>query len=524
MAQYGLGKSSAIEDVFSESGSDVSSYTSLADREVELSTQTKISTRNNLSTDISEIEISQVRGIIYETERIINGLISEIESNLKQVKIDPYANLEIEKSHNAVWKDASKHSTEAKALKMPGIVCYEQYLFAEKHKCRSCRAFIKDYDMTISQSTFGHLVDVRRVIKYILNELIIIKNIVTYYLGESYRDGSEAQIAKYLADWAKAAQHYTKQLAKEITSTPVSIPQSELDQVSKKQAAQFQAFFSIKINSYLTEIQTLSNLIKRDSVDTAEVFYQNYLMPALTVKSKVIDPMMLDLETSDLGKRIPTLFKEMLTANSAVMGNLGVITTDMLERSNLVYKRFDALLQAIRLKRRYINYLIQLESLGVTRKSVLLNQNDEQVQKYRDIFDNIAVDFSERENLRSSHNDLDDIDGDAHPQYLRLDGGTITGDILVADGVKIAGIDLANHTHNIEDGSLPVSASSIDFTSAREQYYLTSDQAPYGKLRLVGLASTILIGGVPQYEAIFELDIDDQSADSYEFEILYKEI
>lgn len=524
MAKYGLGKSSAIEDVFTDSGSDVSTFDSLEDRDKQLSSVRKVSTAHNLSTDVSQIEISQVRGIIYQAEKNINGLIDEIESNLKKVNIDPYSNLEIERSHFAVWKDALKHNLDANKQKAPNVICFEEFLYAEKHKCRSCRAFVRDYELTISQSTFGHLIDVRKVLSNILNELIIIKNISTYYLGETYRDDTEAQIAKLLTDWAKAASHYTKQLAKEVTSTPISIPQAELDQISKKQAAQFQAFFSIKINSYITEIQTLTNLIKRESVDTAEVFYNNYLMPALSVKSKVIDPMMLDLETSDLGKRIPMLFGEMFVANSAVVGNLGAITTDILERNNLLYKRFDAFLQALRLKRRYINFLIQLESLGIKRSSVILSKTDENIEVYKDIFDGIAVDFSERESLRSSHNDLDDIDGDAHPQYLRRDGGIITGDILIKEGVKIAGIDLANHTHNFEDGTLPISAAVIDYQSAREEYYESDTDKPYQNLRLVDLNSTSLLGGIPQYEAVFEIEIDDENINSYEFEILYKEI
>jgi hypothetical protein len=524
MAKYGLGKSSPIEDVFTDAGSDVSSFTSLEEREKETFSITGSSSRNNLSTDSSQVDIAQVRGVVYEAEKNILGIINEIDLNLKKVNIDPYANMNIEKAHSAVWKDALKHNAEAKKYSMPEVVCYEEYLFAEKHRCRSCRAFVKEYELTISQSTFGHLLDVRKVIKNLLNELLIIKNIVTYYLGESYRDDTEAQIAKYLTDWTKAASHYTKQLAKEITTTPISIPQTELDQISKKQAAQFQSFFSIKINSYTTEIHTLSNLIKRESVDTAEAFYKNYLLPALSMKSKVIEPMMLDLETSNLGKRIPTLFKEMFVANSAVVGNLGAITADLLERNNLMYRRFDALLQAIKLKRRYINYLVQLESLGLKRKNVLLTQVSDSVNIYKDIYDNIPVDISERENLRSSHNDLDDVDGDAHPQYLRRDGGIITGDILIQEGVKIAGIDLANHTHNFEDGSIPISAASIDYQSAREQYYESSQEFTYGKLRLTDLNSKVLVGGVPQYEAVFEIEIDDDLADTYEFEILYKEL
>lgn len=524
MAQYGLGQNSPIDDVFSDSVPEVSSFSSFNERMSEKSQSTSSKFRNNLSDDISEVPVSQARSFIFEAENNMIGLISEIDRNLKQVLLDPYSNMELEKSHLAVWKDAVKKVEEAKTKQIPTFVCYEEYQYAEKHKCRSCRAFTKDYELTISQSTFGHLLEVRKVLKYLLNELMIIKNISTYYLGEEYRDETEAQITRYFTDWAKSASHYTKQFAKEITTAPVSIPSTEVDKISKKQAAQFQAFFSVKINSLTTEIHTLTNLVKRDSVDTAETFYNNYLMPALNIKSRVIDPVMFDIQTTNLNKEIPTLFKEMITANSAVIGNLGAVTADFLERNNQIYKRFDALLQAIRLKRRYVNYLVQLESKGIKRKNPLIVDSSLNVVEYSDIFDDIPIDSSKRESLRSSHNDLDDIDGDAHPQYLRKDGGIITGDISIADGVKIAGLDLANHTHNFEDGSAPISALSIDYQTARSEYANLDLDKPYSNLLLKSVNMSILNGGVPIYEAAFEIEIDNDKIDSYEFEILYKEI
>jgi hypothetical protein len=523
MATYGLGKSSSIEDIFSEEEPEVSSYISLGDRQREAN-NSKNAYRNNLSSDISEIDIDQVRGIIFQAEKDINGIVDEIELNLKKVNINPYSNIELEKTHLAVWKDVLKHNISAKNINRPQVICFEQYLFAEQHKCRSCRMFTKEYELSIKETSFSHLLDVRKVLGYLLNELIIIKNISINYLGEQYRDGTEAQIAKYLSDWAKAASHYTKQLAKQILSAPVSIPESELGEISKKQAAQFQAFFSIKVNSLSTEIDTLSSLIKRESVDTAEVFYKNFLLPALKFKTKVIDPVMLEMETSRLSTDAPTLFREIFVANSAIVGNLGSVTTDFLERNNLMYKRFDGFLQAVRLKRRYVNYISQMESLGVKRINVLVFEDEQKVQPYKDLFNNTYIDMSEREKLRSSHNDLDDIDGDAHPQYLRRDGGIVTGDITVLDGVKIGGIDLANHTHNFIDGSAQISAADIDYQSAREQYYSSDFTTPYGELKFVGITVTTLANGVPQYEAIFEIQIDDEFVNTYEFEILYKEM
>jgi hypothetical protein len=304
----------------------------------------------------------------------------------------------------------------------------------------------------------------------------------------------------------------------------VSIPNAEVDQISERQAAQFQAFFSIKINSLTTEIQTLLSLIKRDSQDTSRTFYNNYLMPALNVMSKVIEPMMYDLKTTEIGKGIPTLLREMFTAESAITGNLGAITADVVERNNQYYNKFDALLQAIMLKRRYINYLMQLEVKGTKRNKILITDAIQDLDSYKETFMAIEPDESSRTSLRSSHGDLDDLDGNAHPQYLRSDGGSIEGNMSIASGVTIGGIDLAAHKHDGTDGSLAIPADAIDYESARNAYYDSTLTKPYQNLVLTGLNEVLLIGGNVQYEASFEIEINDDSANSYEFEILYKEI
>ena len=524
MSTYGLGKNTNIDNIFNDSGSKETSFLDTRQRENAFAGSNAPGMVNNLSDAKSKIDLENVRTYVFNAFNTIQGMIEEIDTNLSQVVIDPYSSLDLEESHRAVWKDATKHKESAKEMPEPAAITYEQYLYANKHKCRACRSFIKEYELTVSHSSFGHLVEIKKSLSYLLNEATLLRNIVINYLGDDYVDETESQISKYITDWANSATHYTQQFAKEITTKPIAIPQSELDQVSKKQAAQFQAFFSIKINSLQMELQTLLSLIKRDSVDLAETFYSSYLLPALNFKSKVVDPLMLDITTTDLRNKAPKLMEEMFVANSAIIGNLGSVTADFLERNNQVYKRFDAFLQAIRLKRKYVNYLSQLEILGVNRNPVLIIDDVENLEKYKQIFKTIYVDNSKRESLRSSHGELDDIDEDAHPQYLRKDGGTITGDLFFADGVKIAGIDLSNHSHNGEDGSAPIPADAIDYATARAQYVQDNTNRPYGELTLVSLEETGLVGGVRQFEATVEIEIDEDKQDAYEFEILYKEL
>lgn len=524
MSISGLGNNTNIDNIFDDSGSQESSFSSMSERAQAAYAVPGNQIINNLSDETYKFPLEHVRAYIFNCYSTIQNMLTEIENNLLQVILDPYSTLDLETSHKAVWKDITKHKDEAKEMVEPSGICYEEYLFAEKHKCRACRSFIKNYELTISSSSFGHLIEVKKALGYLFNEVSILRNIVINYLGDDYVDETESQIAKYLTDWANSATHYTQQLAKEITTQPVALPQSELDQISKKQAAQFQAFFSIKINSLQAELQTILSLIKRDSVDVAETFYSNYLLPALSFKSKVVSPLMLEIATTDLKSKTPKLMQEMFVANSAITGNLGSLTADFLERNNQIYKRFEAFLQAIRLKRKYVHYLTQLETIGIDRNPILLSTEVEGIEVYKKLFKTVYIDESKRESLRSSHADLDDIDEDAHPQYLRKDGGLITGNIDFADGVRIAGIDLANHNHSGADGSAAIPASAIDYSSTRDAYQRGGTDKPYGQLKLVSMEEIGLVGGVRQFEATIEIEIEEDKQDAYEFEILYREL
>lgn len=524
MAQYGLGEPNSVEAVFTNGTESAASYNSLADRQRAINQTRTGSTDGKYITEFSQTPVAEVRSSVYYAENVMTELLREINQNLDQVKINSYANLELEAAHKAVWKDATKHSDLAKDLQIPDYVTYSEYQYASEHLCRSCRDLVKNYDLSISHTTFGYLIEIKKIISYIRNEIMIIRNIVTHHLGEAYRDETEGEIAKHLSDWAKAATHYTKQLAKEILAQPASIPQVEIEQITEKHAAQFQSFFAVKVNSYTAEIQTISNLIKRDCVDVAQNFYSNYLLPAMSFKSSVIEPLIFDFTTTSISADCPTLAGEVLVASNAITGNLGSVSTDYVERRMQFSSRMDAIIQLVNLKRRYVNYIVQLESIAIQRIKILNLSKDENLDLYKNIFESIPTDSEARNSLRSSHNQLDDLDGDAHPQYLRRDGGTVTGSIDFAPGAKIGGMSLATHSHSGADGSAPISATSVDYGVGRDEYYSTLGDLPYSNLVLSSLDQSLVVGGGLYFDATFEIEIEDDKMNSYEFEILYNEI
>ncbi len=524
MAQHGIGQPNPVENVFSNNLETVSGYTSLDQRYSATNASGINNTAQKYITDFSQTPITEIRSNVFYAESIITELINEIDSNLQKVKINSYCNVELEKAHKAVWKEVVKQDANAKSLEVPDFVSYEEYLYANQNLSSSCRDLIKNYDLSISHTTFGHLIDIKKVLTYIKNEIVIIKNIVIHHLGEKYKDETESQISKHLSDWAKTATHYTKQLAKEITSATATIPQVEIQKITEKHAAQFQSFFGLKVNSYMSEIQTILNIIKRDSVDMAQTFYSNYLIPAMCFKSSVIEPLIFDFTTSTISQECPTLTGEIVVANNAITGNLGSVTTDYIERRIQFSSRMDGLLQSINLKRRYVNYIVQLEEVAIQRVKIIYTKTDENTEIYKNLFETMPIDSDKRNALKASHSQLDDLDEDSHPQYLRKDGGIITGKIELAKGATIGGIPISTHAHSGIDGSSPISSLSIDYSTGRNDYYKNLGENGYSNLKLVRLEQSSLIGGGLYFDATFEIEIEDDKTNSYEFEILYNEI
>lgn len=524
MSMDEVGGSNLVDNVFSNTPDPASSFNSIGDRVRNASRNGTVGQNPRYIVNHSQVPIADIRANVFFTENLINELIRELDANLEKVNINPYSNIDLEISHKAVWKDAVKHHEMASELPIPDYITYEQYVYASQHLCRSCRDFVKNYDLTISHTSFGYLLEIKRVLKSILNEITLIKNIAIHDFGDSYREETESEVAKHMHNWVNAALHYVKEISKEITTSTSGLPTTEVEKLTEGHAARFQSFFAIKVNSYTSEIQTITNLLKRDSVDIADIFYSNYLLPALKFKSSVIDPLAFDFSTTQMAQECPTLAGEMLIAENSVTGNLGSVITDYVERRIQFASRMEAILQLINLKRRYVSYIIQLESIATQRVRPLVQVSDENIPKYKEIFSTISVDSENRNNLRSYHGQLDGLDQDDHPQYLRRDGGIITGAIDLAPGATIGGISIAEHTHSGLDGSSPVNAVNIDYTSARDEYFSSEEGLPYSNMILAKLEQNTLIGGNVNYEATFEIEIDDLKVNTYEFEILYNEI
>lgn len=464
----------------------------------------------------------------------LSKFLRTLEDLLRQVKLDPLNNPNLEEAHSYVWTEINKINHTFPKIEVEGylgemkyptppFICFDQYLYAEGTQTRGYRKFIKEYDNLISNTTFGHIYDFREIIKYLINETNCILISLNADFGDDYEDDSQKQVASYYLYWLKMAIHYKELFAESITSSPTGLPEAEVDKATKKQAAQFQAFFSIKVNSLTTYIDSQLHSLHKDLVTTCDIFYSKYLSPALRFKTKVVSDFALDIRITNMKKELPNLSEEAVIAILAAEGNFKSILTDLLERRNNTSAKIDSLYQNINQRRKYTSFISQLSLKAVNKEKIVTSETN---TNYAALLSNLSVDESQSNSLKSAHGILDDLTEDSHPQYLMKSGGIITGDIKVENNSKIDGVQISEHSHSGSDGSKKIKSIDIDYESVRNEINLQqiNSSGSQVSIGIKSIAPDILTGGVPVADVAISINIPDEFENKYDFEILYIEL
>ena len=500
------------------------------------------------------IPLSSVKQQILNSENILVGTKDNIENNLlRKIYINPYLDPDLEESHFRIWNEASplmnipdkKEETVFRTTEFveddqvsimpiindpatisrdnpPGYICFDEYLFAERHASTAGRRLVNEYDQAVAQATFSYFYQLRKLLNLFLNEISYIKNSLLLDFGDDYENPTQQQIALQYDTWGKIAVHYSQRIAKTIVSKPGQIPDAELDKISKKQAAQFQAFFAIRLNAVDSEINDQIASLKRDLVDNCEIFYNRFISPSLRISKDISNPLEFDFLTTRFSKDNPILSGELVVATNIIKGNFASIHADCMQRFEMMSARVDSMMSLIHEKRKYANYISQLGNKSVQKRQVLKTvEND----LYAPLFRNIYTNRNRNNTFLSSHSRLDGLLDDDHPQYLLKDKGNITGDIFVEEGITIDGVDLSEHAHTGSDGSHRIKSTDIDYDNIRIQ---NTTDAIYAikplSVTVDGFVSDIIPGGIPVFDTVISIEVDDITLNTHEYEILYTEV
>jgi hypothetical protein len=452
------------------------------------------------------IPLNIVKNSILQTYSFIAETKSDLELLLKNVFLDPSINPNIEEAHKKIWEEIKKYNQVEDAA--PEYISFSEYLYAERSMSTSCIRLLEECRRAISQSSFSYLYDLRSLLAYMLNEAICIKDILLYKFGEDYEDDSQKQVATEFDAWSRIASQFTQRIKETIISPPGQIPITELDKITKKQAVEFQAFFSIRLNAIHEEIGNILHSLKRDYVDNCDIFYERYLSQALEFKKDIVTSMEVDFYTTSLPRELPFLTDELLIATNVINANFGMVLSDLVQRNEIIDSNADRLFKLVQVKRKYSNYIFQLSFKGQVKPIIIKSVNED---KYSSIFDSAIYTYRDESDLISNHASLDNLLEDHHPQYLLKNGGIITGDIFVDSNAKIDGVQIATHSHSGFDGSEKIKASDIDYSSSKSDSSVKPNKP--SSLSVLQYVTDIVDGGVPVIDAIIDIEVEDSLID-----------
>ena len=500
------------------------------------------------------IPLGSVKQQILNSENILAETKYNIENNLlRKIYINPYLDPDLEESHFRIWNEASSlmnipDKKQEPVLRTqvveddqvsimpvivddpdaiskdnpPNYICFDEYLFAERHASTAGRRLVNEYDQAVAQATFSYFYQLRKLLNLFLNEISYIKNSLLLDFGDEYENPTQQQIALQYDTWGKIAVHYSQRIAKTIVSKPGEIPNAELDKISKKQAAQFQAFFAIRLNAVNAEINDQIASLKRDLVDNCEIFYNRFISPSLRISKDISNPLEFDFLTTRFSKDNPILSGELVVATNLIKGNFASIHADCMQRFEMMSARVDSMMSLIHEKRKYANYISQLGNKSVQKRQVL-----QTVEKdlYSLLFKNIYSNNNRNNTFLSSHSRLDGLLDNDHPQYLLKENGNITGHITAESGSTIDGVDLSEHAHTGSDGSHRIKSTDIDYENIRA---LNASENTYAlkplSVTVDGFVADIIPGGIPVFDTVISIEIDDITIGNYDYEILYTEV
>lgn len=449
------------------------------------------------------VPLDFVKSQIFSVYALLSEIKEDIESLLSIIYIKNDINLSLEEAHKIMWNEVKKYNNVTDK-EPPNYISFSQYKYAERTMSTSCRRMLEEYSRSISQAAFAYLYDLRKIISFIQNESISIRDILLNKFGEDYEDDSQKQVATQFDAWAKMASQFAQRVKQTITSPPGEIPASELDKITKKQAVEFQAFFSIRLNALHEESQNIKNILQRDYVDTSEIFYERYLSQAVQFTNEIVSSMELDFYTTSLSRELPFLTDELLIATNVINANFGMILTDLVQRNQVLNSNIDNLFKIIQTKRKYSNYIFQLSFKGQSKPVILTKvQKDD----YFSIFDGSYANYKTESDLISNHASLDNLEENHHPQYLLRNGGVISGNIYVQSNSRIDGVHLSSHAHTGADGSEKIKSTDIDYSSVRSDKNIKIEKP--SAIEVVQYSTDLIDGGVPVIDGIIDVEISD---------------
>lgn len=336
-------------------------------------------------------------------------------------------------------------------------ISYHYYKALRNRNSNSASYIRKRYVQAVRDVGGHNGVDIVPLAEASLDEAYRVKGFIERYVG-SLGESSDHRTVELLQEWAETALAHTGELRSlfEKRSAPKGLPDSEIKSITPAKAKSSQAIFKDKINELNAVLDEQLQELKKTFSDYSDVFYGNFLGPALRIRRDVTLPLHDSSHT-------PTVDRELRGSTGLEDDRIEGLLADLLRRNQIFDRQLGNARALISTRDTYRGYIEQLAVKGQkigpgTPGFVVKGQQEANVVEYF----NSYTDSSGAPTYGADHNVLLGREHpDAHPQYLAHNGGTVTGDISVDEGVSIDGIDLSEHRHDGADGSKRIRASDL---------------------------------------------------------------
>ena len=440
--------------------------------------------------DVSRLK-SNLSKLIKESEQIIENSDNE----LKQFSLDLTSSNKLLDAAKATWSnfEEDKHS----------IIPYSYYSYLEDSTNRSSKYIHNEFKKALRDPNGSSAIDIKFMAKVVSNEAEKIGSLLdAHMLGN--KDSAEHRLVELFLEWTNDCSRHLTRLNSffdlNLGERNKRIPKEELDSLTKNEAAQYLALFTVKNNALNQEIDMKFDELKRKYLNTSDIFYSKFLGPSLSMRTRV-------------SKNIPNGTSNEIFANSindittAANRNMTIGLYDTLERANDFNQLFIEIENRISLRENYNSYIRQLQPIGVSYSKTV--QNPQEIS-------NIGLTAEVgTDSLTNSHNSLSGrIDPLAHPQSLLKNGDKVTGDINIISGFKIDKVSPSSHSHTGEDGSVKISGSAVFGNTITSRIVDSAEiiKAPHN-LKVIDytgdnrLQSAILFFHTEKKYPIYELDV-----------------
>lgn len=405
--------------------------------------------------------------LLQELDRLISFVgqfEKDLETELNTFYLPvPESDSQLFEAHNQEWptKDIGEYSDQ---------IGYRYYKLLGTKETTSAEYIRKRYEEGIRDLTGTSALDILSLVEMTKIEAITIKQFVDKYIGTG-NDQSEQRLLETFQDWTIPAQVHAKNLQQAFISEkqrqPV-ITEKQLFDLTAKDAQQGQALFKVKLNVENAKVQKDVDYLRRNFSDLGPTFYGRFLGPALEYR--------LGFNDNNIRGQSQSKLKQSFIKNSGTLdGQLRSALADQARRRAMYQNKVHAITQSIGKVRSYRQGIYDLSELGkpmpsygdrvVLKSSYSAKEIDYFKAKEDEFFDDPSnKDLLEERvvgRLISAHSELTGLENDDHPQYLLRDGGEITGDIQVSEGVRIDGVDISAHRHTGVDGSPQIHGADI---------------------------------------------------------------